>query len=100
MMLQSVSAPQQREFKTNDGNVRTIKYRILRFTDGVDSILGETSERLTNKIDATADNVRLKLIEGHVYTVDYTLRVQDYTNKQGQKDAFFSVIINNAFNLV
>lgn len=94
MILKKVSAPMEREFTTTNGEVKKIRFRMVTLDDGVDSIHGETSERLTNRIESTNDALKLNLIEGHVYNVDFTLQARDYKDKQGNESTFLSCTIN------
>lgn len=100
MILVKVSEPQTREFTTKNNEVRTIKYRNLLLDDGIDSIYGETSERLTMRIDAQNEEVKLRLIEGHVYNVDYTLKAQPYKTKDNKDSVFMSCTINKLSPIV
>lgn len=94
MILQKVGAPMEREFPTQQGEVKKIPFRMIRMTDGIDSIYGETTERLTNRINSTNDDIRIKLIEGHVYSVEYTLQTVDYKDKDGHENIFFKCSIS------
>lgn len=98
MLLVKVGPVVEREFKSGN-DVKTIKSRMLKFSDGVDTILGETTERLCNRTTATNDELKLVLIEGHVYTVDFTLNVRTYT-KDNKENEFFSCTITNVAQLV
>lgn len=98
MLLVKVGPVVEREFKSGN-DVKTIKSRMLKFTDGVDTILGETTERLCNRTTSSSDEFKLVLIEGHVYTVDFTLNVRTYT-KDNKENEFFSCTITNVAQLV
>jgi len=99
MILMRVEDLQTREFKRNDGSIQTIKSRNLLFTDGVDTIYGETSPRLIEQIETTNDALKLRLIEGHVYNVDFTINARDY-EKDNKKSTFVSITINKVFNFL
>lgn len=99
MQLVKVGPLTEREFKRQDGTVKQIKSRMVTLTNGVDTIYGETSERLTGQIEATDENLRLKLIEGHVYNVDFNIRVSEY-EKEGKKSSFVNITINKLFNFL
>lgn len=99
MQLLKVSPLMTREFKRNDGTVETIKSRMLTLSDGVDTIYGETTKRLTNQIEATDDNIRLRLIEGHVYNCDFNIRATEY-EKDGKKSIFVGINIDKIYPLV
>lgn len=94
MILMKVSAPMEREFKTTTGDVKKVPFRMVMLSDGIDSIYGETSERLTNRIDSTNNDLKLNLIVGHVYNVDFTLQARTYKDKEGREGIFFSCTIN------
>lgn len=98
MLLVKVGPVVEREFKSGN-DVKTIKSRMLKFSDGVDTILGETTERLCNRTTSSSDEFKLVLIEGHVYTVDFTLNVRTYT-KDNKENEFFSCTITNVAQLV
>lgn len=99
MILMRVEDLQTREFSRQDGSIQTIKYRNLLFTDGVDTIYGETSPRLIEQIETTNDALKLRLIEGHVYNVDFTVNARDY-EKDNKKNTFVSITINKVFNFL
>lgn len=99
MLLVKVGPVVEREFKSGN-DVKTIKSRMLKFSDGVDTILGETTERLCNRTTASNDDLKLVLIEGHVYTVEFTLNVRSYTTKDNKESEFFSCTITNVAQLV
>lgn len=94
MILKKVSQIMENEFTTTSGEVKKIRSRRLLLDDGVDSIYGETSERLFNRIEATNNDLKLNLIEGHVYNVDFTLQAKEYKNKEGKEDIFLRCTIN------
>lgn len=98
MLLLKAGPVVEREFKSGN-DVKTIKSRMLKFSDGVDTILGETTERLCNRTTSSSDEFKLVLIEGHVYTVDFTLNVRTYT-KDNKENEFFSCTITNVAQLV
>lgn len=99
MQLLKVSPLMTREFKRNDGTVENIKSRFLTLTDGVDTIYGETTKRLTNQIEASDDNIRLRLIEGHVYNCEFNIRATEY-EKEGKKSTFVAINIDKVYPLV
>lgn len=96
MQLVGMSALIERSINLRDGSTKIIKFKTLEFTDGVDSIIGETSERLTDQMETTNDAVRLKLLEGHVYNVDFNIRVTEY-EKDGKKNKFLNITINRVY---
>lgn len=99
MILMRVDELQTREFQRQDGSLQTIKFRNLLFTDGVDTIYGETSPRLIDQIETTNDALKLHLIEGHVYNVDFTINARDY-EKDNKKNTFVSITINKVYNFM
>lgn len=94
-----VEGLQTRQFQRQDGSIQTIKYLNLLFTDGIDTIYGETSPRLTEQIETTNDALQLHLIEGHVYNVDFSINARDY-EKDNKKSTFVSITINKVFNFM
>lgn len=96
LQLVSISALVERSITLRDGSTKIIKFKTLEFTDGVDSIIGDTSERLTDQMETTNDAVRLKLLEGHVYNVDFNIRVTEY-EKDGKKSKFMNITINRVY---
>lgn len=94
MILMKVSPVMEREFTTSNNEVRKVKYRMLTLDDGIDSIYGETSEALCNRIDTTNEQNRLQLVEGHLYNVDFTLRAREYKDKNGNDNTFLSCTIS------
>lgn len=99
MILMRVEDLQTREFKRQDGSIQTIKFRNLLFTDGIDTIYGETSSRLIEQIETTNDALKLRLIEGHLYNVDFNINAREY-EKDGKKSTFVSVNINKVFSIL
>lgn len=93
--LVAVGPLQSRDFKRNDGSIKKIEFRMLRFTDGFDTFYGETSERLTGQIEASDENLKLRLIEGRLYNVDLTVNARDY-EKDGKSSTFVSIVFNKA----
>lgn len=99
MQLVKVGPLTEREFKRQDGTVKKIQFRMLTLTNGSDTIYGETGERLTGQIEASDQNLRLRLQEGHVYNVDFNIRVSEY-EKDGRKAAFVNIVINKLHNFL
>lgn len=96
MILMRVEGLQTREFKRQDGSIQTIKFRNLLFTDGMDTIYGETSSRLIEQTESTNEDLKLRLLEGHLYNVDFTINARDY-EKDGKKSTFVSITINKLY---
>ena len=99
MQLVKIGPLTEREFKRQDGSVKKIQSRMLTLTNGTDTIYGETGERLTGQIEASDQNLRLKLLEGHVYNCDFTIRASDY-EKDGKKGTFVNITINKLYNFL
>lgn len=96
MQLLAVGQLEEREFQRQDGSVKKVCYRMLTLTDGVDTIHGETGERLIGQIEASDQQLRLKLLEGHVYNCDFNIRANEY-EKDGKKSRFVAITINKLF---
>ena len=99
MVLSAVSEKKQREIKRQDGSVKMLAYRELTFTDGVDTIHGETSESLTAQIDSENQAIKIPMLEGHLYNVRFIIRTATY-EKDGKKNAFVSVNIHQVYLIV
>ena len=99
MQLLTVGQLEKREFKRQDGSVKTVQFRMLTLTDGVDTIYGETGERLTGQIEASDQQLRLKLLEGHVYNCDFNIRANEY-EKDGKKSRFVAITINKLYQFI
>lgn len=87
MVLKAFSEKKQREFNRQDGTKAIIEWHDVILTDGIDTIMGETSENLTRQINATDENVRLEMKIGQLYNVRATFQVLSY--KKDEKDSFF-----------
>lgn len=96
MQLLAVGQLEEREFKRQDGSVKKVHFRMLTLTDGVDTIHGETGERLIGQIEASDQQLRLKLLEGHVYNCDFNIRANEY-EKDGKKSRFVAITINKLY---
>lgn len=100
MILVKCSNLKERSFTTNEGGVRIVQFRELTFTDGIDTIFGETGESLTKRIDAQDLNVKVDMAEGHVYNVDFNLTAKAYKNQKGEEGVFFRCLITNCGKLL
>lgn len=100
MILVKCSNLKERSFETSDGGVRCVQFRELTFTDGIDTIFGETGESLTKRIDAQDPNFKIDMAEGHVYNVDFNLSAKTYKNKNGEEGIFFRCLITNCGKLL
>lgn len=92
--LSQIGDTVEREFTKQNGEVAKIKTKELCFTDRIDSIIGEVSKNLMNKIESTNNEIRVDLQLGHMYVVEYNLYVQRYT-KDGNERSFFKCAITN-----
>lgn len=87
-VLKSISERKERTIQRQDGQTRVLKWYDVTMTNGLDTVLGETSESVTNQIDATDENARLPMEVGRCYMCRLNLNVVEY-EKNGQKSSFF-----------
>ena len=92
MQLVECSFKKQREWTRQDGTKETVDYYEVTLTDGIDTIHGETSGLLTKQIAADGEG-KLRMIEGHVYAVRFTINARKY-DKDGKSGKFVSVNIH------
>ena len=92
MQLVECSFKKQREWPRKDGTKELVDYYEVTLTDGIDTIFGETSVQLTKQI-ATEGADKLRMIEGHVYAVRFTINARKY-DKDGKSGRFVSVNIH------
>jgi hypothetical protein len=86
MMLKECSALNQRTVKGNDGSQQVIESFEMVLTDGIDTIMGETSKSVTVQL-------KNKPAEpGKYYGVSVRLNVVSYT-KEGKESRFFKATI-------
>ena len=93
MLLSAFSENKQREIKRQDGTSKMINWRDVILTDGLDTIMGETAENLTNLINAQDENVRLKMEVGAAYNCRINLSVVAY-EKDGKSGKFLKATIH------
>lgn len=74
-------------FKKNDGTSETIERFDVRFTDGLDSILAETSKTLTAQIK------QKPLLVGAAYSCHFRLNVRDFKKDNGEVGTFFNATL-------
>lgn len=98
MALKAFSEKKQREFTRQDGTKAVIEWHDVILTDGIDTIMGETTENLTRQINATDKDVRLEMKIGVLYNVRATFQVLPY--KKDGKDSFFMKGIINQMVIV
>ena len=92
MQLVECSFKKQREWPRKDGTKELVDYYEVTLTDGIDTIFGETGGQLTKQI-ATEGADKLRMIEGHVYAVRFTINARKY-DKDGKSGRFVSVNIH------
>ena len=92
MQLVECSFKKQREWTRQDGTKETVDYYEVTLTDGIDTIYGETAGTLTKQIAKEGED-RLRMIEGHAYTVRFTINARKY-DKEGKSGRFVSVMIH------
>ena len=92
MQLVECSFKKQREWPRKDGTKETVDYYEVTLTDGIDTVHGETSGQLTKQI-ASEGADKLRMIEGHVYAVRFTINARKY-DKDGKSGHFVSVNIH------
>ena len=86
MTLVSCSQKLSTKVTRRDGSSKDYYFYQVKFTDGIDTIFGETSEAVTNGIASDGDD-KIRMLEGHLYTVRVGLNVADY-EKDGVKKSF------------
>ena len=97
MMLQAVSEKKQRTSQKMDGSTKVFSWYEVIMTDGIDTIMGDTTEGLTNQIDSTDEKVKLNLNVGDLYNCRCTLSVVRYEKDGGipacfQKAVFSQIV--------
>lgn len=94
MLLKAFSETRQREINRQDGSKGIIQWHDIILTDGIDTIMGESSENLTKLIDSPDPNIRLDMSIDCLYNVRANLQVVSY-EKNGQKSNFMKASILN-----
>lgn len=84
MRCVSCSPKITKEINRADGSKDALEYYEVRFSDGLDSIKGETANNVTKQITATPLKV------GTLYSVNARLIVRDIKDKNGEPSTFFS----------
>lgn len=74
-------------FKKNDGTSETIERFDVRFTDGLDSILAETSKAVTAQIKQNPLKV------GAAYSCHFKFNVRDFKRDNGEVGTFFNATL-------
>ena len=98
MKLLAVSGKKQREMKRQDGTVKMIDFYEVTMTDGIDTIHGETSESLTALIETPKEELKVHLVEGHLYTVRFNINARKW-EKDGKKATFVSINIHQMYHM-
>ena len=98
MKLLSVSLKKQREIKRQDGSTKLLDYYEVMMTDGVDTIHGETTEGLTSLIATTNEDVKVHLIEGHLYTVRFNINARKW-EKDGRNGVMVNINIQQLYHM-
>lgn len=91
--LKAISEKKQRKITKRDGSEGIITWHDLILTNGLDTIIGESSENLTNLIDSTDENLRLDINVDDCYMCRFTLSVVPY-EKNGVTSNFMKCIIH------
>lgn len=87
MMLKAISEKKSREITRQDGSKKNIYWHEVILTDGLDTMICETSESVTEKICSEDPNVKLEMNVGTLYNCRITANVISY-EKNGQKSYF------------
>lgn len=86
-VLKSISERKERTIQRQDGQTKVLKWYDVVMSNGLDTVMGETSESVTNQIDATDENAKLLMEVGKCYMCRVNLNVVEY-EKDGKKSAF------------
>ena len=89
--LKAISELNQRKVKKQDGSEKVIKWYDVILTDGIDTILAETSENLTGLIESADPNVKLTLEIGACYMCRLAISVVSY-EKDGKSSRFMKAV--------
>lgn len=86
-VLKSISERKERTIQRQDGQTKVLKWYDVVMSNGLDTVMGETSESVTNQIEATDENAKLLMDVGKCYMCRVNLNVVEY-EKEGKKSAF------------
>ena len=99
MRLMSVSDLQSRSYTDRQGQSQVIESYELRFDDGEDSIIGETSQNLTKLIASAAKaQSESPLVPLACYQVSFRLVARSIKNEKGER-YFQNVSIMNLLKI-
>ena len=88
-------SPLQSDTRTmNDGTTQVFERYNCQFSDGIDSVLCETSKNTTALIKQNPLEV------DHLYSVNIKLRVTDYKDKQGNPAKYFGATLMDYAKIV
>lgn len=87
-VLKSISERKERTIQRQDGQTKVLKWYDVVMSNGLDTVMGETSESVTNQIEATDENAKLLMEVGKCYMCRVNLNVVEY-EKEGKKSSFF-----------
>ena len=91
--LKAISELNQRKVKRQDGSEKVIYWYDVVLTNGIDTILAETSENLTGLISSTDSNVKLNLEIGACYMCRLAISVVLY-EKDGKSSRFMKAVVH------
>lgn len=92
MNLVEISPLKENQTKDRDGQPITIESFEVIFSDGIDTVLGETGKNLTAQFKREAPELNA------IYNVRTNLSLVEY-EKEGQKRRFFKCVILDAVKL-
>lgn len=98
MKLVAVSMKKQRTIQRQDGSTKVLDYYEVTLSDGIDTVFGETSESLTALISTQDQNVKVNLLEGHLYTVRFNINSRKW-EKDGRSGTMVSCNIHQLYHL-
>lgn len=93
LWLKAISETKQREIIKQDGTKKLLSWHDIILTNGLDTIVGESSENLTALIDSRDENLRLPINVDDCYMVRCTFNVQAY-EKNGVTSHFQKCVIH------
>lgn len=93
MVLKAVSEKKQREIQKTDGTKKVIAWYEPIMSNGLDTIIGETSEALTGLIDNPDPNFKLELKVGTCYMCRFSINVVQY-EKNNVKSYFTKIVFH------
>lgn len=91
--VKAISETKQREINRQDGTKKMLSWHDVILTNGIDTIIGETSENLTAQMDNPNPDFKLDVKVDDCVMVRATFSVMPY-EKDGRKSHFQKCIIN------